>query len=136
MAEERSTPPVVPKRFKPSAKRLLEMFAMAVLAYLLVSRLVRHPVFLLTAQDHGLEVLGAHHRPHATARRQASLLVDYAGVFHQVLTGLTDAQDLGPFVASLLLQGRLRLEGIHAPQVGGVAQLRALVAEKEVDRPG
>ncbi len=88
----------------------------------------------LAAHHDGLEVLGAHQRAHAAARRQPRVRVaagGHAGDLDQVLAGLPDggAARLG---VSLGQQPVVGLELVLAPDVRGVAELQRVAFEPQV----
>ena len=81
----------------------------------------------------GLELLGAHDGPEAGATGGAALVVHDGGDERHLLAGLTDAGNLGA-LAVAGDEGVLRLEGVLAPDIGGVFQLCLAVLDVNIDR--
>ncbi len=89
---------------------------------------------LLAVPDDALEVLGAVDGAGAAAAELVPVVVVDAGEAHEPLAGLADDARLGLLVRRARQDLVLGLERVHAPQVGGVVELRPLFADLEVDR--
>jgi len=84
-------------------------------------------------QDEGLELLGPHHGAQSRTGRDAAAIVGDARDEGTLLPGGTDGGDAGARSVPRG-QGRFRIGRVPAPEIGGVAQLRAAVPDEEIDR--
>ena len=90
---------------------------------------------LLAVPDDALEVLAAEHGAGAAATELVPVVVVDAGEAHEVLAGLADDAGLRLLVRGAREDLVFGLEGVEAPQIGGVVELDALLADLEVDGP-
>ena len=88
---------------------------------------------LLAVPDDALEVLGAEHRAGAAAAELVPVVVVDAGEAHEPLAGLADDAGLRLLVRRAREDLVLGLERVQAPEVRGVVEGRALLADLEVD---
>ena len=89
---------------------------------------------LLAVPDEALEVLGAVHRARAAAAELVPVVVVDAGEAHELLAGRADDAGLRLLVRRAREDLVLGLEGVHAPEVGGVVEGGALLADLEIHR--
>ena len=82
---------------------------------------------------HGLDSLGAHHRPQAGPPGRPALVVHDRGDEGESFSRRADAGHLD-IVAQFRLQNILGLEGVFAPEMSGVLELRLAVIDEEVHR--
>src|SRR3972149_10660379 len=87
----------------------------------------------MAAAGDGLEVLGAHDRPHPSPPRCGIQVVDDAGKAHEVLPGGSYLGYLYIRVPQLPPDGLLAFQCLQPPEVTGVLYLRLAVLDKEID---
>ena len=80
----------------------------------------------------GFDLFGAHDGAEAAAGGEASVFVADAGHEGELLAGGPDAGDAGLLAVAFLEPG-FGFDGVEAPEVGGVTQLRLVVSDEEVD---
>ena len=86
------------------------------------------------AHGHGLQVLRAHHRADARAAGRPVQVVDDAGIEHLVLARDADGRDVHHLVLMARLDPGVGVPDRLAPDLRGVAKLRLVVDQRQIDR--
>ena len=83
--------------------------------------------------DDGLQLLRPHDGAQAAAGREAAVVVADAGHQGELLAGRADAGRRWPSCRARSLSFFSVVDGVQAPEVGGVVQLDLVIVDEEVD---